>query len=305
MLPGSLWAQETAAPDARMTASGLAPGDEIGVHLYDFPDLGGAMLNRHVMADGTIHLPYAGTVQVSGMGSEEAERAIAEALRTRGIVKEPNVAVDVVTATNLQAYVLGEVRNPKSIPVYAPVTISYVLGQVGGTTGLAAFHLTIIHHSDESPTSVDYDPDTPTSAAMNTLVRAGDIVNVSRMGVFFVVGEVIRAGVFPMGGGLSIGAPTAASGYGVVKHMTLLQAIAMAGGITPIAQRSKTRILRTVDGKREEIIVDLLKLSRGEVADPLIHPDDIIYVPSSYWRSVTNNIFPSAISAAYVANLYK
>lgn len=305
MLPGSLWAQEAAAPEAKLNPPGLVPGDQIDVHMYDFPDLSGSPVSRHVNADGTVYLPYAGTVRVQGMAPDEVERAVGEALRTKGIVKQPNVVVDIVTASNMLAYVMGEVRTPKSISLYAPAPISYVLSQVGGTTGLAAFHLTIIHPSEESPTSVDFDPDTPTLSAMNTLVRPGDIVNVSRMGVFFVVGEVNRPGVFPMGGGLSLGAPTFASGFGVVKHMTLLEAITQAGGITPIAQRSKTRILRTVDGKREEIVIDLLKLSRGEVADPLLHPDDIIYVPSSYIRTVTNNIFSTAVSAAYVANLYK
>jgi protein involved in polysaccharide export with SLBB domain len=87
----------------------------------------------------------------------------------------------------------------------------------------------------------------------------------------------------------------------VVKQMTLQEALAQAGGITSIAARSQMRIIRTVDGKREEIIVDQVKLYKGEIADPIIYPNDIIYVPSSYIRSVTNNIFNTALSGLYAA----
>ena len=86
-----------------------------------------------------------------------------------------------------------------------------------------------------------------------------------------------------------------------MKNMTLLEALAQAGGITAIAKRSKMHILRTVDGKREDILVDQDKLSKGEIADPFVHANDIIYVPSSYLRLQTNNIFGTALNSLYAA----
>jgi len=267
--------------------------------MYDFPDLGSTPLKVHVSADGTVHLPYAGTIQAQGNSPEELERAIAESLRTKGIVKAPNVSVDLTSSTNLLVLVTGEVRNPISVQLFAPAPISYVIGQAGGLTGLAARHLTIVHRSGEAPTSVDFDQDEPTAAALNTLVRPGDIVHVAAGGVVFVAGEVLRPGIYPIGGALSIGQVTSTAGYGVAKHMTLLQLLAQSGGITAIAARSQMRILRTVDGKREEILVDEVKLYKGQVADPILHADDIVYVPSSYIRQQTNNLFSTAISALY------
>ena len=304
MLPGIVWAQEATVPDSGMSVPGLAPGDVLDVRLFDFPDVAG-VLRVHVSRDGSIHLPYAGIVRVQGMSPDGVDQAVADALRSKGIVKDPNVSVDIVSAVNMTVRVLGEVRSPQSIPLFAPAPISFILGQVGGTTGLAAQHLTIIHHSDLPPTSVDFDPDAPASAAMATLVQPGDIVNVSRLGVYFVVGEVTRPGVYPMGGALSVGSATATSGMGVVRNITLLGALAQSGGITAIAARSKMRILRTVDGKREEIVVDEVKLSKGDVADPILHPDDIIFVPSSYIRSQTNNLFSTVLSLAYASKLYQ
>jgi polysaccharide export outer membrane protein len=306
MLPGSFWAQEAAAPEAKFLPPGLAPGDQIDVRMFDFPDLGSGALHLHVSGDGTLHLPYAGTIKVSGMTGPELEHAVEDALVSRGMVKQANVSVDVVSAVNMLVQVLGEVKTPRALPLYAPAPISYVMGQVGGITGLASHQLTIVHHSDQPPTTLDYDPDSPSLATLNTMIQPGDIVNVSKLGVYFVSGEVNRPGIFPLGGALSIGqASSNTGGIGVVNNITLLQALSQAGGITQIARRSKMHILRTVNGKREEIVVDQLKLSNGEIADPIIHAGDIIYVPSSYIRLQTNNLFSTAISSIYAANELK
>ena len=300
MLTAFSSAQESAPPGSAINSSGLAPGDQLNVRFYDFPDLG-ASISIHVSSDGTVHLPYAGTINVSGMSPEGLQQAIINSLQDKGIVKSPNVTVDVISAVNMAVEVIGQVQTPKSIPLFAPAPLSFVLAQVGGLSGLADTHLTILHHGEELPTSVEFDTDAPNSAAMKTLVNPGDIVNVSNRGVFFVGGEVNRPGVYPMGGVISVGNATGISGEGLVKHITLLEALSQAGGITQIAARSKMHILRTEDGKRVDILVDQVKLSKGQVADPILHPNDIIYIPPSYFRQQTNNLFGTAVSSVYAA----
>jgi polysaccharide export outer membrane protein len=303
MLSVACWAQES-APPAKNLRPGLAPGDQVEVHMFDFPDLGGAV-KTHVAPDGTVHLPYAGTLQVAGMSPDGFQVAITDALRNRGIVKDPNVTVEVDIALNMTVDVIGQVNSPKAIPLYAPAPVSYILSQVGGLNGIAAHHLTIIHPGDESPTSIDFDPDAPTAQALHSMVQPGDIIHVSSRGVYFVVGEVIRPGIFPIAGALNVGQASGAFGMGVAKNLTMLEALAQAGGVTGIAARSKIRILRTVDGKREEIIVDEVKLYKGEIADPIIHADDIIFVPTSYLRQQTNNLFSTALSGLYAVTQIK
>jgi polysaccharide export outer membrane protein len=279
---------------------GLAPGDQLTVHMYDFPELGSG-IQVHVGTDGSVQLPYAGSIPVQGVTPEEFGRRISESLKTRGIARQPNVTVDVVSAVNLSVNVIGHVVTPKVVPLYAPAPLSYVLAQVGGVNGLADRHLTILHHSEEPPTSVEYDAEHPTSAALNTIINPGDVLSVSTRGVYFVGGEVNHPGVYPMGGALSVGQATPQNGEGVVEHMTLLEALAQAGGITTVSARSKLHILRTVDGKRVDIQVDQVKLSKGEVADPLLQPNDMVYLPPSYWRLQTNNLFATALTSMYAA----
>jgi protein involved in polysaccharide export with SLBB domain len=179
------------------------------------------------------------------------------------------------------------------------------MAQVGGLTGLAERRLTIVHRGEELPTSVDYDPDALSPAVLHTMVDPGDVISVSTRGVYFMCGEVNHPGIFPIGGVLSAGQTGPLSGEGVVRQITLLGALAQAGGITPIAARSKMHILRTVDGKRVDIQVDEVKLSKGEVADPLLLPNDIVYLPPSYWRQQTNNLFSTAVSSLYAVTQVK
>lgn len=305
VIVGMNLARQAAAQPSMSTAPSLAPGDLLEVHMFDFPDLGGSPLRVHIGADGSVHLPYAGTIQAAGRSPDQIQEDVVSALKTRGIVKDPNVTVEVVSAIGMVVQVMGEVRTPTAVPLLAPAPLTFVLGQAGGLTGIASHSLTILHRGDQPPTSVYYNPDKMTPEVLNTTIQPGDIINVSRSGVYFVVGEVARAGIFPIGGAISVGQASPQSGMGVVDNVTLLQALAQAGGITSIAARSKMMILRVIDGKREIIVVDEVKLYKGEVADPIIHPGDIIYIPSSYLRQQTNNLFATALSGLYAATQLK
>ena len=67
--------------------------------------------------------------------------------------------------------------------------------------------------------------------------------------------------------------------------ITLVEAISMAGGFTPIAARNKTRIVR-VEGGVEKIIqvrVDAITESGKKAQDVKILPGDVIVVPESFF----------------------
>ncbi|MFC5861198.1 polysaccharide biosynthesis/export family protein [Acidicapsa dinghuensis] len=296
---------QTSAPQqSGYSEPGLAPGDQVLVRMYDFPEAA-AGISLRLEGDGTLILPYAGKIHAAGLTPGALQQAIVAALRDQGIVKQPNVTVDVTASMALNVLVQGQVVNPRSVAITAPAPLSYVLSQVGGLTGLASHKLTIVHRGDEMPTLVDYDTRSPNSAAMNTLIVPGDIINVTYEGVYFVGGEVNHPGIFPIGGALSAGQSSALLGYGLVDHVTLLEALAQAGGITAIAKRSRLHILRTENGKRVDINVDQVKLSNGEVADPVLQPNDIVYIPPSYLRQQTNNLFSTALSSLYAVTQIK
>jgi len=69
------------------------------------------------------------------------------------------------------------------------------------------------------------------------------------------------------------------------KDMTVLEAIAMAGGFTEDANINKTRIIRLKDGKKETLIIKIKDITeKGQKdKDITIEPDDIIFVPESFF----------------------
>jgi polysaccharide export outer membrane protein len=77
-----------------------------------------------------------------------------------------------------------------------------------------------------------------------------------------VVGAVARPGTFPMSAGL-----------------TVVQAISLAGGFTPLASRNQTVVTRRVGDRvfRYRVAVD--DVTDGQVADFPLAAGDILYVP--------------------------
>jgi polysaccharide export outer membrane protein len=80
----------------------------------------------------------------------------------------------------------------------------------------------------------------------------------------FVVGEVLRAGAFPL-----------------VPGTTVLQALASAGGFTTFANVKKIHVMRTVNGKHIEIPFNYREVLKGDNPDQNIklEPGDTVVVP--------------------------
>lgn len=87
--------------------------------------------------------------------------------------------------------------------------------------------------------------------------------------LFFVMGEVQKPGSYPVP---------------VESKVTVLQAISIAGGLTRIAAPSRIRVLRQAGGKTEDFKVDVKALTRNkEESDLLLQPNDVIFVPQSFF----------------------
>lgn len=81
----------------------------------------------------------------------------------------------------------------------------------------------------------------------------------------YVIGRVNKPGDFPL----------------VTRGVTVMQALAMAGGLTPFADESKIKVLRKVAGTERSIPFDYKKVRRGEALEQNIalQAGDVIVVP--------------------------
>ncbi len=68
------------------------------------------------------------------------------------------------------------------------------------------------------------------------------------------------------------------------KYITVLEAVAMAGGFKKVAAPGRTTVTRMEDGKEKTMIVDLNKVKKGDMSlDILLKTGDIVNVPESYF----------------------
>ncbi len=83
--------------------------------------------------------------------------------------------------------------------------------------------------------------------------------------------------------------------YPITGKTTLLQAIALAGGLdNKVADLGGIVLMRQVNGKRMAAVFDLRQVRRGIVEDPQVYGDDIVVVEQSGSKSAFRNFIESA-----------
>jgi len=88
--------------------------------------------------------------------------------------------------------------------------------------------------------------------------------------------------------------------------MTMLQAIALAGGLTKTAKQGRARLIRKEsDGSFSDQKISVGGLQEGKIPDIAMQAGDVLYVPFSYGRNLAvmgaGSIAAAATSAAVYA----
>ena len=157
-----------------------------------------------------------------------------------------------------------------------------VLAAAGGTTPLAGAAITIQRAGDASTVSVLLSKDAKKSLSSNVRLYPGDKVIIPRAGLVYVLGDVGRPGGFVMEDD---------------GKMTLLQALAMAGGTTHTSSMNGSRLLRKGPSGYTDIHVDLNKMLKGHEGDVQLQAEDILYIPGSAVKSVFARSAPAVLAA--------
>ncbi|HZQ17409.1 MAG TPA: polysaccharide biosynthesis/export family protein [Terriglobales bacterium] len=255
------------SPDTKISALAGDPalrlgiGDLVDVSVYNVPEL---ETKIRVSSDGNIDLPLINQVHVEGLTVEDAEAAIEQRLAHGGFVKNPHVQIFVQEYTSQGASVLGEVFKPGIYPVLGEEKLFSLISAAGGFTDRAGKNISVMHRG-QPPVVVPISHNLEDHPDSNISVLAGDTVIVRRADVVYVVGDVGRPSGFLMDSG----------------HISVLQAIALAGGTNSTAKLSGARIIRKGPAGLTSVPVPLKKLLHAKADDMPMEADDILFVPTS------------------------
>ncbi len=72
--------------------------------------------------------------------------------------------------------------------------------------------------------------------------------------------------------------------YPVDGQLTLMQAIALAGGASDGADSRRVVVFRQIEGERHAAVFNLLDIRRGQAEDPLVYANDIVVMDGSEAR---------------------
>lgn len=86
------------------------------------------------------------------------------------------------------------------------------------------------------------------------------------------------------------GAVKETGSYPVSGPMSLIQAIALAGGPSEDANARRVAVFRTIGGKRQAAAFDLVSIRRGEAQDPAVYPGDIVVVDGSSVKAAQKRV---------------
>jgi polysaccharide biosynthesis/export protein len=284
-------ASPAAGPDSNKTivdsgSAVLGPGDLINVSVYNVPEL---TTKARVSNSGDVYLPLVDYVHVEGMSQEEAQALIEKRLADGGFVRNPHVTIFVDEAASQGVTVLGEVARPGIYPDVVDHKLYEVISEAGGFTGSASRKIGIIRRNLPEAIQVQIPRNLSEDLTGNVEVLPGDTITVPRAPIIYVVGDVARPSGLLVDGG----------------RLTVLQAIALAGGANHTAKMGGVRILhKTPGGGMTETHVQLKKMLEAKAPDVTLQADDILFVPVSGVRVAAARTAEAAISAATAVSIY-
>jgi polysaccharide biosynthesis/export protein len=260
-------ANETAKPQSpRLLANSnvkLGIGDLIEISVFGVPDLSTKV---RISGSGDVYLPLIDYVHLADLTTDEAQELIQKRLEDGGFVRGPHVSIFVDESASQAITLVGEVTRPGAYPAIGERRLFDLISAAGGLTDKAGRNVTIERRGDPGQkVEVELSANLTEDTQNNVDVFPGDTIIVSRAGIVYVVGDVQRP-----------------SGFRIEDNtITVLKALALAGGGTRTSSLGKTRILRQTPNGTQEIPVDLKKILYAKAPDMALVKGDVLFIPGS------------------------
>lgn len=246
----------------------IGPKDLITISVFDVPDLN---ITVRISEDGSITLPLLGRVEAGGLTHSQLEKKLADLLEEK-YLKNAQVTIFIKEYHSKTVSIIGEVEKPGTYELIGKRTLLQVISTAGGLKDSSSDRIIIIRNyksgkSKSLTISLD-DLMVKGDPRLNIPLLAGDIINVpgERFVDIYVFGQVKNPGHIKVK---------------INGSISLLKAIAQAGGFAERARKSAVTITRRVDGKEIKTRVNVKKILKGKIPDFILKNGDIIHIPES------------------------
>lgn len=259
------------APPSSAQSAGdyvIGPQDVLTIAVFDQADLGGKFA---VELDGSFTFPLIGRVKAGGMTIRDFETQLKTRLAD-GFFKNPQVTVAIEQYRSQRVFVTGEVRNPGSYALTGDMTLIEALAKAGSTTPSASDEVVVVRGgkgAEQAATPGDgrdtrrinlKNLQSGAAASENLALRDGDTIFVAKAELTYVLGQVKNPG-----------------SYAIRSDTTVLQALSLAGGVTPTGAMNRTRIIRATRDEKTDTNEIKAKLT------DIVQPGDTIMVPERFF----------------------
>ena len=214
----------------------LQARDVLNIVVVNETDLSGKF---SIDADGTVSYPYVGRVKAAGVPLRELEATLRQRL-AEGYYKEPQISIVLERPGAQTVSVIGEVRQAGSFALVGATPLLDVLARAGAPTDRAGASIVITRPAPHGPDEATVPSQTirVNLLALQTgkesemvMVQPGDTVFVPRAESVYILGAVKMPGAYP-----------------IQSQTTVLQALALAGGLTDRGSFRGVRLVRQVNG---------------------------------------------------------
>jgi len=243
----------------------LGPKDLLRVKVFEVPELN---VDSRVSETGTVNLPLIGEVPASGLTGQEFGASLKRLLEAR-YVNRANVSVEILEFRSRPITLIGSVKQPGNLAFPGRWTLLDALAAAGGLADSYGDLVYVLRRAENGLTDqlaipvrelmVEGRPEA------NVPIFANDLINIpARVDIsIYCLGEVRSPGELK---------------FKSTERITVLSAIARAGGLTESASK-KIRVKRREGGSLgPEIVVDYRRLLAGKEPDLELGEGDVLVV---------------------------
>lgn len=292
----------------------IGPEDQLS---FKIPDLRGAQtmesvgtpveVSDRVSNDGTVTLPTLGEIQVAGLTANQLEGRVAQMLRQKGILKNPEVEITVTEYKSGVVNVIGAVgkSGPQPITKAGATIFDMILlagGPEQGAGRIVQFTPADAHaepvtvasstatrsaiasgaagkssHRAPAPIRIDLEVlmrSGESDPSLNPPVIPGDVIRVNPAGSVQVEGWVDKPGTIE------------------VTPATTLSGVLAAAGAQFAADESEVTIRRTLaPGEQQTFQVDVTAIAEGRSPDFPLTDGDVVTVPAHAGKLVPYSLY--------------